>query len=384
MSVPAVRRSEETPEGYARIEPSPAPAPARRRLEFLDVLRGVAIILMILNHTSRDWIERSMGWGRYDLVYGSLLLPAPIFLFLVGFCLPLSYQGARAHSEPWLAMVVKFTRRGLQIVAAGLLLNVLLLDGRFWKGGVLQTIGLSIVLLAPLLPVVGRRAVRAGLVAVAVLIYVAFSLAYPALGLWSAEHPLIAEAVLLDFPPFPWISAALIGLVLGAMWLEARARGPRDERRFFAVAAVVGVVSVLGYLAWQWWASPSMAFGFTRDFSLNGHWTPRGATLFLVVGGVAALLAATYWLMEVRKVSAPWLVVLGQTALVLYFLHQLVEYTLVKELLGWRFTSWWLYGGANVVLLVLCFYLARGWLALKPWVKGRVLPARSDSRAMAR
>jgi uncharacterized membrane protein len=381
MSVPAVlRRSETEP----RIEPPPAAAPARRRLEFLDVLRGVAIILMVLNHTSRDWIEVSMGWPRYYLVYGSLLLPAPIFLFLVGFCLPLSYQGACARSEPWLAMVVKFTRRGLQIVAAGLLLNVLLLDSRFWKGGVLQTIGLSIVLLAPCLPLLRHRVARIALLALAVLIYVGFSLAYPALARWSADHHVIAEAFLLDFPPFPWISAALIGLVLGAMWLEARARGPRDEKRFFDVIAGVGAASVLGYFVWQLSAQPTVFFGFKRDFSLNGHWTPRGATLFLVVGGVAAALAGTYRLMEVRKVSAPWLVVLGQTALVLYFLHQLVEYTLMKEILGWRFTSWSVYWMANVAFLVACFYLGKAWLVVKPRVRGGFLPERPDRSATAR
>ena len=63
-------------------------APASR-LAFLDGLRGLALILMVVNHTARWWIEARMTVGRYALIYVTLTLAAPIFLFLVGFCLPL-------------------------------------------------------------------------------------------------------------------------------------------------------------------------------------------------------------------------------------------------------------------------------------------------------
>src|SRR3989441_6275634 len=60
------------------------------RLAFLDVFRGFALIVMVLNHTGRWWIAREMGWWRYWIVYGTVTVAAPIFLFLVGFVLPLS------------------------------------------------------------------------------------------------------------------------------------------------------------------------------------------------------------------------------------------------------------------------------------------------------
>ena len=89
-------------------------------------MRGVALILMVVNHTSRDWMDVLMGWPRYHLVYGSLLLPAAIFLFLVGFCLPISYHH-RGHSEEFLGDVRRYFRRGVGIVAAGYLLNLIML-----------------------------------------------------------------------------------------------------------------------------------------------------------------------------------------------------------------------------------------------------------------
>src|SRR5688572_21309710 len=50
------------------------------RLAFLDVLRGVALIVMVLNHTARWWIDRQMGWPRYWLVYGTVTVAARRFL----------------------------------------------------------------------------------------------------------------------------------------------------------------------------------------------------------------------------------------------------------------------------------------------------------------
>jgi len=107
-------------------------------------MRGIALILMVINHTSRDWMDVGMGWARYHLVYGSLLLPAAMFLFLVGFCLPISFHRHR-HAERLIDELAKYFRRGIGIIAAGYLLNVIMLprgpvppEERFWHGGVLN------------------------------------------------------------------------------------------------------------------------------------------------------------------------------------------------------------------------------------------------------
>jgi cytochrome bd-type quinol oxidase subunit 2 len=65
-------------------------------------------------------------------------------------------------------------------------------------------------------------------------------------------------------------------------------------------------------------------------------------------------------------------VVLGQTALVLYFVHQLIAFTLVKEWLGWRFNAWPRYWVANAVFVVLL--IGCGWLWRE--IRGRVGRAR--------
>ncbi len=342
------------------------------RLHFLDGLRGVALILMVVNHTSRDWLDVVMGWPRYYLVYGSLILPASIFLFLVGFCLPISYY-RRRESEGFLSDLRKYFRRAIGIVAAGYVLNVIMLprppvppEERVWHGGVLQTIGLTIILLGPLVPVLRRRWARWALLVTAVLIYLSFGWSHRVLARWCAAHPTLGVMVFGDFPPWPWIAPALMGLVLGWMWLEARARGPHHEARYFATAAVIGLLCLVAYDLWEWWIPTTPRFGFPRDRGLNHYWTPRGVTTFLIVAGVAWLLAICYWLMEVRRWELRWLVTLGQTALVLYFAHQLIEETLIHRALGLRLNNWSVYWTANLALIVLCVYLGRAWLAVKP------------------
>ena len=48
---------------------STTPRPARERRLFLDAVRGWALILTVLHHTSRLWQDAVMRWPRYYLSY---------------------------------------------------------------------------------------------------------------------------------------------------------------------------------------------------------------------------------------------------------------------------------------------------------------------------
>jgi len=88
-----------------------------------------------------------------------------------------------------------------------------------------------------------------------------------------------------------------------------------------------------------------------------------------VIGGVAALLVAAWWLAERRQWRLPSLVVFGQTALALYFVHQLIVWGLVRQLLGLTFNDWTLYLVMNLMLLLVLVLLGHGWLVVKPWAR---------------
>jgi fucose 4-O-acetylase-like acetyltransferase len=66
---------------------------------------------------------------------------------------------------------------------------------------------------------------------------------------------------------------------------------------------------------------------------------------------------------------------LGQTALTLYFLHQIVAYSLVNKWLHVTFTSWALFWASNLALVVLCIGLGYGWTAVKTRTRGGALRA---------
>ncbi|MBI3105704.1 MAG: DUF1624 domain-containing protein [Candidatus Rokubacteria bacterium] len=119
----------------------------RERLRFLDAVRGWALLLMVLNHTGRWWQDGRMTWPRYYVIYVSLTLAAPMFLFLVGFCLPLSGSRAGGGRD---AALGKWAARGARLILAGLLLNLLVFpEDPIWNNGVLQTIGFGILIAAP-------------------------------------------------------------------------------------------------------------------------------------------------------------------------------------------------------------------------------------------
>lgn len=340
-----------------------APAPAR--LQFLDAVRGWALILMVLNHTGRWWMDAVMRWPRYYLIYVTLTLAAPMFVFLVGFCLPLSASRGAGDAR---AMLGRWAVRGTRIILAGLLLNVLVFpEDPVWSNGVLQTLGLSILVAAPASLLLRFRAGRWGLLAAAIGLYVLFAALFPRLTAWVAAHPRASRVLFFEFPPWPWLGLVLVGLVLGHWWVERRDAAGRG--RYMWALTSAGLLCLLWFFGWDLWAQTADRWMFTRNFSLNNHWTPRGATLAWVFGTIFLQIALAYYLVEIRRLPARWLVILGQTALFLYFTHHLIVLTLINQWLGERFNDWWAYGVANALLVLLLVALGRAWQEARRWYR---------------
>jgi uncharacterized membrane protein len=340
--------------------------PASGRQFFLDGFRGLALVFMVLNHTGRWWIERPMGWPRYHLVYLTVTLAAPIFLFLVGFCLPLSYWSSTvARGERYASVAWKYVRRGARVVLAGWFLTLLVFpDEPLFGGGVLQTIGLSVIALTPLLPVLSARAGRWALLAAALGIYASFALAHPFLRQWLTRHPVVADVWFSDFPLWPWFAWVLLGAVLGWVWTERERRGA-DERRYFEAMCLVGVLCLAAFLGLELAVGRPPHFHSGRDLVLNQHWNPGAATCLWSLGAIFSLLPTMYYVMKVRRVRAGWLVGLGQNALMLYFVHQVIVLTFLRQRFGVLLHSWWSYVMANALLISALVVLARAWPAFR-------------------
>jgi uncharacterized membrane protein len=354
--------------------PEPAPAPASR-LAYLDGLRGFALIFMVLNHTARYWIDGHMTWPRYILIYVTLTLAAPTFLFLVGFCLPLSLRGRPGESESLGVLARRFVPRGVRIVLAGLLLNALVFrDEPILSGGVLQTIGFAIITMVLAIWVMRYPGARWALLAVAAAGYLTFVWSFPWLERFVDRHSLLGLVLFYDFPPWPWLSLVLVGLVMGSAWLAAYRRGEAEGARFLALTAAAGALMTSAFFVWDWWMTTPVRLGMKRDFILNNHWTPRGPSLLWVLGMLLLTLGTAYWVLERWHWRLRWLVMLGQTALFLYFAHQILVITVVNEWLGWRFNDWPSFGIANEVFLLGLVVVAWAWLRIRRLFDGLSLP----------
>ncbi|MFI5329381.1 MAG: heparan-alpha-glucosaminide N-acetyltransferase domain-containing protein, partial [Candidatus Rokuibacteriota bacterium] len=286
------------------------------RLQFLDAVRGFALLLMIANHTGRWWQDGAMGWPRYNLIYATMAVGAPLFLFLVGFCLPLSFAPRRQAGAPAsLGVAAKFLQRGAKLVLAGWALNLVVFrDEPFWEGGVLQTIGLGIILALPPMLILHRRAARHLLVVFALAFYALFSILHSSIEAWLPTHRALGRIFFFEFPPWPWIAIVWIGLSLG--WVFALQDTPERRARYITRMTAAGLAGLAVFAIWDWaHGTPlHLSLAFKRDFVVNNHWTARGITTFLCVGSVFCLLGLAYYLVEVKRLPAGWLVILGRTS----------------------------------------------------------------------
>ena len=203
----------------------------------------------------------------------------------------------------------RFVPRGVRIILAGLLLNVLVFrDLPILAGGVLQTIGFAIIAMVPAIWLLRYPGARWVLLAVAVAGYAAFAWSFPWLESFVDRHFRVGLVLFYDFPPWPWLSLVLIGLVMGTDWLAAQRRSEAEGARFLALVAIAGALMLVAFVTWDWWVQTPTRLGMKRDFILNNHWTPRGPSLLWVLGTLWLTLGAAYWVMQRRHWQLPWLV----------------------------------------------------------------------------
>ncbi len=182
----------------------------------MDAARGVAIIMMIVYHTTYDLDTL----GGYDVQsttgYWALFadLTAGLFLFLVGVSLAISR--VRTSLTGW-RLFGKYLARGLRILAYGVVLSVVLLA--LGMGvvafGILHLIGISIILAYPFLTLRLTNLVLGTLIFVAGQYILAQGL--DSQSFWLLPFGIVPEGVIMpDYRPLlPWFGVVLIGLFFG-------------------------------------------------------------------------------------------------------------------------------------------------------------------------
>jgi len=182
----------------------------------IDLVRGIAILMMILFHTVFDLfffrilpIDIYSGCWRYFA-----FATASLFLLIVGISLTIS-RARTASLKSGYQLALKFVYRGAGIFLLGLLVTVctwLFLKEGFIVFGILHLIGISIMI-SPLF----FRFKKSNIVLGFLWILVGFFFATRTGPIWLLPfgiHPATFWSV--DYEPiFPWFGVVLIGMGLG-------------------------------------------------------------------------------------------------------------------------------------------------------------------------
>jgi uncharacterized membrane protein len=322
----------------AEVLPPPAPVVRRARAGYIDWMRGLAVLIMVLAHVVDAWTV--MGPTRQTRPYFWFMvlagMGAPLFLWLAGLAVPLAAharmrRGASLAEASW-----SLQKRGWQIFGLALLFR---LQAYVFSAGatiygmlkvdILNIMGLSLVAAGWLW---GRGRTPRTRLLLSLGVTVAILVLTPLLRVWSwpallpdpIEWYLRPAPARSTFTLFPWSAFVFAGLGLGE-WLAITAA---DRQRWFHAACLIGGVS-LSVAAYQLSFVPTLLPG-------SNFWTTSPAFFAVRLGVLVAAFGLLYFLLHPDGVWArlTWprhwspMELLGRTSLFLYWVHVELAYGL--------------------------------------------------------
>jgi len=310
-----------------------------QRKAYLDWLRGVAVIIMVMAHVTDAWTrpdDRSSTLYMYTVFVNGMA--APLFLFLAGLTISMA-ASARALKVGHAAAAAMARWRGLQVLGLAFLFRLqsqLLGWGaliNFLKVDILNVMGVAMMAAAILWAASERRVIRIALFAIAT-------------ALIAMTTPLVRESAMLtplpdaieayirplpgrtNFALFPWAAFLLAGAIGGE--LVSAARTEAEERRLQAGLLVAGFGAIV----------VAYALSFRPSIYPNANfWTSSPTFFFIRLGICTAMLPiaraidAFHGIVRARfgdrlPDGSPGLVIqtLGRSSLFVYWIHVEMAY----------------------------------------------------------
>jgi uncharacterized membrane protein len=312
---------------------SPPSGGATRRLLFIDMFRGFAVLVMIEGHvfnaTILPALRPTKQFHYLDLFHGMI---APSFIFISGFAFALGLERKwnsflRFEKPFWLQV-----RRLLFVLAVAYWLHLpawsfqtLLHTTRetilyFLRCDVLQLIALSLLFSLLLCVTLRNRTIVILTLLVLAMIIVFITpfvyfidprkyLPVPFSDYINAMHGAL-------FPLFPWSAYSFAGTFL--CWIYLRVRNTEREGRFFAILAITGILFFIGafvlfYTPWQYYQYVDPARSSPRHFMMK-------------IGFIFFSLAGLWYYEQKKKPEQSILNKVGQESLLVYGLHLVLVY----------------------------------------------------------
>jgi uncharacterized membrane protein len=295
------------------------------RRQYIDYLRGVAVLIMLLAHTFDAWTAdavRSTVAFRRVLILGGF--GAPLFLWLAGVAAVLSAERSFRRSGSRNAAALSVFRRGVEIFILAFLFRLqafIVSPGAapvtLFRVDILNVMGPSIAA-AGLVWGLSRNRVVVGVAYATLAVAFAMSTPLVRIAAWVNALPVGAQwyvrpaGDLTNFTLFPWAGFVFAGAAAGL--LIASARDQRAEMRVQLSLATVGAALT---------ASGFYGASLPTIYRQSSFWT-SSPTYFAIRTGVMMLaLAVTYGLVRSasRGITLPWLERLGRRSLFVYWIH---------------------------------------------------------------
>lgn len=328
------------------------------RIISLDILRGIAVVLMVQQHTG-FWFWNNKGsivasMGEYPLmviINGLGALAAPLFILLSGTgAALLSASGA----EPKI-----FFKRGIIIIFFGYLLN-LLTPSWFSPGSwyVLHLIGTGIIL-TPLISKISQR----WLFFSAVLIIAAAPLFLTCLSMprYFGNEQMASCAgfgdVMLhafvsgNFPVFPWLALFISGFASGRL-IKSGSYGKIIKASLFTAASAL-ILVLIKYSGLPFVNSPLGERIFFINFTMYPSYPIQ--FLFLSFLALVSLYACLRFTRGVDLSDKNILALTGRVSLTIFMLHIIIIRNVIVHSRYWKSFSAMESSALQVAVLLFIF-----------------------------
>jgi uncharacterized membrane protein len=306
-------------------------APRGVRLNHIDWLRGLAVVIMIEAHTVDAWVVSDAlvrDQPRYKMLQFLAGWAAPLFLFLAGVSVSLAAashlrKGKSIAEASWLVQ-----KRGWQVLLLAYLfrLQSFMLSPTsnlqsLLKVDILNVMGVTMVMAAWCWA--RGRTVREAAVWLLVPALLCVILSQFAMG-WS--WPLILGDRLqgyvrsvgdnANFSVLPWGAFIFAGAWLGRIFAE-----PRDSAADRALHIRIAVAGIVIFAA-------AFAGSYAPPLTPLSHFWTNSTSFFLLRIGVMLASIALAWLWMQRPTANRWspILVFGKTSLFIYWIHVEIVY----------------------------------------------------------
>jgi uncharacterized membrane protein len=347
-----------------------ATAPVKVRIESIDMLRGLVILIMALDHV-REYLSIVKGIDTTTMAPAYFFTRwithfcAPVFVFLAGTGAFLSLGGGRRTVEQLSGFLVT---RGLwlvllefTVIGFGFFFNTTYPQSFGWVMQVISVLGASMVVLAGLVRLPMWVSVVTGVAMVAGhnlldgVSPAAFGTWAP---LWNILHVpgtimIGSVKIFVLYPLIPWIGVMALGYAFGALLSQPRQAAGR-QRMLLSIgvaltAAFVIIRALNGYGEPRPWTTRASVLETIVSFLDTTKYPPSLDYLLMTLGPSIALLA---WMERSRGAAAHVLTTFGRVPLFFYVVHVYVIHIATVA-------AGWVLGFPVAAMLDFCLFLPK-------------------------